>query len=51
MLILVHAPSGLELRFINAMGSLSGGTLDQNAQAFNPSEVPSLSRTIRSIRR
>jgi hypothetical protein len=36
MFILVHVPSGRELRFIDAMGFVSGGTLDQNAQAFSP---------------
>jgi hypothetical protein len=36
MLILKHVETEREFRFIDAMGFLSGGTLDQNAQAFNP---------------
>jgi hypothetical protein len=36
MLILEHK-NEKQFRFIDLMGFLSGGTLDQNAQAFNPS--------------
>jgi hypothetical protein len=36
MLILKHNKTQKEFRFIDALGFLSGGTLDQNAQAFNP---------------
>jgi hypothetical protein len=34
MLILEHTESKRQFRFIDAMGFLSGGTLDQNAQAL-----------------
>jgi hypothetical protein len=36
MLILENVESKRQFRFIDAMGFLSGGTLDQNAQAFSP---------------
>jgi hypothetical protein len=36
MLILEHTKSQRQFRFMDAMGFLAGGTLDQNAQAFNP---------------
>jgi hypothetical protein len=36
MMVVQNVESKKEFRFIDALGFLSGGTLDQNAQAFNP---------------